>query len=343
MTAENKTRVLVTGATGFLGGNVLKALMAHPAVEPVAACRRPEKLPRDFTGEVRSGDLRDAGYRREVVEGVDVVCHVGTWASMWNNTRLEREWFFEPARDLVDLAIERGVKRFIMTSTIAIAAVGENDGPLDDFSPTEHTGFWPHVDRLVDLDRYMRANSGRGMQMVTMRLGHFVGAGNRLGMLPALVPRLRTCLVPWLAGGRKRLALVADSDLADAYVRATVAENLADYESFNICGAEFPTLREVIEFVAAETGFPKPFYSVPYPAGYAFGWLMEALKPVMPGSSPFLTRSIVRLCENWFCPSDYARQKLGYTPKKDWRTAAREQLADLKIEGYPWLRLRQAA
>jgi hypothetical protein len=55
---------------------------------------------------------------------------------------------------------------------------------------------------LVDLDAFMRANSGRGTQMTMMRLGHFVGAGNELGMVSALVSRLRTRLVPWLAHGR---------------------------------------------------------------------------------------------------------------------------------------------
>jgi len=48
MSTRKKIRVLVTGATGFLGSNVLKALMMHPDVEPVAACRRREKLPRNF-------------------------------------------------------------------------------------------------------------------------------------------------------------------------------------------------------------------------------------------------------------------------------------------------------
>lgn len=336
MNKSKKIRVLVTGATGFLGGNILKSLMMNQAVEPIAACRSPEKLSRQFSGEVRKGNLLDASYRLEVVKNVDVICHAGTWASMWGHTKLEREIFFEPARDLVQQAIAQGVKRFIQASTVCISAKVSDNSAIDDFSPTEYTEFWPHLDRCIDLDRYMKTNSTHGTQMVTLRLGHFIGIGNRLGLLPALVPRLRTYLVPWLSGGRKHMPLIADTDLGNAFVLASVAEGLDDYESFNICGSEFPTIREVVEFIAKETGFPEPLYNVSYPMGYAFAWLMEKLNPILPGSSPFLTRSIVHLCENWNCPSDYARKKLGYVPNKNWRTAAHEHLAALRVEGYPW-------
>jgi nucleoside-diphosphate-sugar epimerase len=163
-----------------------------------------------------------------------------------------------------------------------------------------------------------------------------------LGLVPALVPRLKTYLVPWLARGRRHLPLIADTDLGAAFACAVLADHLDDYESFNICGAEFPTLREVIEFIAAEAGCPRPLYSVPYPAGYLFGQLMEALHPVLPGSSPFLTRSIVHLCENWVCAGERARTRLGYVPRKDWRTAVREHLAELRADGHRWPELRQA-
>lgn len=341
MNTGGKIRVLVTGATGFLGSSILKAVMVQRDFEPVATCRQRAKLPPGFAGEVREGDLLDPAYRCAVVEDIDVVCHAGAWASMWNHAALERERFYEPTLDLIELAIARGVKRFIQASTVAIGIPPQNDRPLDDFAPTRYTGFWPHLDRLIDLDQYMRANSQRGMQMVTMRLGHFVGAGNRLGLVPALMPRLKTYLVPWLAAGRKHLPLVADTDLGQAFARAALAENLHDYESFNICGMEFPTLREVIDFIATETGCPRPLYSVPYSLGYLFGGLMEILAPVLPGSSPFLTRSIVHLCENWVYSGDYARTKLGYLPQKDWRTAVSEQLAAPDNRGRSWPALYQ--
>ena len=335
--------MLVTGATGFLGHSVLEALTARGDVEPIAACRTPSRLRAPFTGEVRAGDLRQAGYRRAVVEGVDVVCHTGTWASFWGHEDQERTHFFEPARDLIEQAIGAGVGRFLLASTVAIATPTRDGAPVDDFSPTRATDFWPHLDRLVELDTFMRANSHRGTQLVTMRLGHFVGGRNQIGVVPALVPRLRTRLVPWLSGGRSRLPLVADTDLGEAFVLAATADGLDDFESFNICGPEFPTTRELIEFIAGETGVPKPWFSVPFSMGHAFGRLMEALHPVLPGTSPFLTRSLVHVADDWFCPSDYASKKLGYEPRKDWRTAVRESLIELEAQGYPWPRLAQEA
>jgi nucleoside-diphosphate-sugar epimerase len=341
MTEQHITRVLVTGATGFLGSNIIRTIAKNPKIECVAACRNRSRLPPQFNGEVRVGDLLDPEYRRNLVTGIDVICHAGTWASMWNHKQLERERFFEPTRDLIDQAIDQGVERLLLASTVVIGEVSKDGKPHDDFSAKKHTGFWPHLDYLMDIDDYMRDNSHRGTQMVTMRLGHFVGTGNRLGMVPAIVPRLKTFLVPWLGGGKKHLPLVADSDLAQAFELAALARNLNDYESFNICGAEFPILRDVVTYIANQAGVPKPLYSVPYPAGYVFGWLMETLKPVLPGSSPFLTRSIVRLCEDWVCTNDYAQKKLGYVPKKAWRPTVDEHLTDLKHEGYPWPALCQ--
>lgn len=335
MSSENIS-ILVTGSTGFLGQAVLKAFSQQKNIKLIAACRNKNKLPRDFSGEVREGDLRDSDYLNLLVKDVDIICHTGTWAAMWEHQELEQRNFYQPTIALIEAAIKAGVKRFLISSTVVIARKDNATSPIDDFSETQKTAFWPHVDYLIDIDNYMKSNAHRGMNMITMRLGHFIGTGNKLGLVPVLVPRLKTWLVPWLAGGKSRLPLVADKDLGDSFVKAGLAQDLQDYESFNICGSQFPTTKEVIHYIAAKTGLPTPLFSVPYPVGYLFAFLMEKLFPIMPGKAPFLTRSVVHLAEEWVCNTEYARNKIGYVPQHDWHIAMDEALNELKANDYPW-------
>jgi 2-alkyl-3-oxoalkanoate reductase len=339
---HTRTRVLVTGATGFLGRNILEALAKEANVEVIAACRNPAGLPPGFAGEVRQGDLMDATYRASVVQGVDVVCHAGTWSALWGHREKELTHFYQPCIDLVEQSIAAGVGRFLLASTVAISAVNTSGQAIDDFAPAAYTGFWPHLDCLIDVDRYMQAQSHRGTTMVNMRLGHFVGKGNALGLVAALVPRLRTYMVPILGRGRARMALVADEDLAQGFVRAALASKLNAYESFNICGPHFPPIAEVFRYIATRSQSPKPLYYVPYAAAYAFATLMEWIAPWMPHGSPFLPRSLVHVGQDWYCPSNYAHAKIGYVPQKDWKQAVDQALDELRPTGFPWPRLAQA-
>ncbi len=258
-----------------------------------------------------------------------MVCHAASWAALWNHRESERERFFQPTVDLIDQAVQYGVRRFILTSTIAAGTPVPVGAVLQQAPPGQHTGLWPHMDFLVDVERHMEAQSGGQTQMVSLRLGHFVGAGNLMGLIPALVPRLRTHLVPWLDGGRRRLPLIADDDIGEAFACAVEATSLAPFERINVCGDEFPTMQELVRFIVEVEGLSAPHYSVPYPLAYAFGWLMERA-PWLYGGEPFLTRAIVHLAENWVASGTEAETKLGYRPTKNWRVAVRQHLSALR-------------
>ncbi|MCS6761965.1 MAG: hypothetical protein MO846_08300 [Candidatus Devosia symbiotica] len=60
---------------------------------------------------------------------------------------------------------------------------------IDDFSLMRKTGFWPHLNMLIDVDRHMKSVASAASGMVAMRLGHFVGLGNQVGFVPAVIPR----------------------------------------------------------------------------------------------------------------------------------------------------------
>ncbi len=330
----SKQTVLVTGATGFLGSHVLEALVPRTDLRLIAACRRPSKLPPEFNGEVREGDLTDSGYIRELTQGAGVICHTAAWTSLWAHREEEQRFYGEPTVALIDAAVASGAKRFIFDSSVVVAGPHRDGTPIADQEPARRPGFWPHMDVVVDIENHMRRQSGQGTTMISLRCGHFAGERYNLGLLSLLLPRLRTHLVPWVAGGRARVPLVDGRDVGNAYALAATVDGLDGFESFNICGASFPPMREVVDFLHAETGAPRPHFGVPLRGAYAFGWLMEKLNPLLPGD-PFLTRAIVFLGEDWYAPSDLARERLGYAPKFDWKTAVRRQLKDMQRRGYP--------
>lgn len=319
-------KVLVTGASGFVGSHVLHALTAHGSVEVVAACRDPGKLPGDFRGEVRTGDLRDAAYRRAVVEGIEVICHAAAWTALWGHADKSRTEFLEPALAFIEEARAGGVKRFINTSTTSAAAP---DRSADAMAPGIERPFWPHLCNVIAIENALRAHACAAFQVTNLRLGIFAGRRYALGLLPILVPRLKTHLVPWVAGGRTSLPLIDGRDIGHAFTLAATADNLDSYESLNIVGPEVPRVREVISFLHDEYDLPLPHFSVPFPGAYAFAWLMERLDSFVPWE-PLVTRSIIHLMEEVHVDNDKAARVLGYSPAHGWREAIRAQMQEMQ-------------
>ena len=109
--------ILVTGATGFCGSPVLTSLSKRTDLQIVAACRDKSRLPSEYSGPVREGDLTDTDYVETVLTDVDTVCHCAAWSSLYRHARQSRELFLEPSIQLIDAARKAGVRRFINTSS----------------------------------------------------------------------------------------------------------------------------------------------------------------------------------------------------------------------------------
>lgn len=319
--------ILVMGATGFVGSHVLEALLQREEVDPIAACRDRRKLVPAFKGAVREGDLRDAAYRKSVVEGVDVLCYAAAWSSLWGHSQESRALFLEPSLALIEDARAAGVKRFINTSTTSAASPDDSADPM---SRGIERSFWPHLCNVIAIENALRRSAGPGFQVVNLRLGIFAGRRYGLGVLPILVPRLKTHLVPWVAGGGTSLPLIDGRDIGQAFALAATSDDLTeDYESFNIVGPLVPSVREVISFLHQEFGLPTPHFGVPFAAAYPFAWLMEKLDPIMPWE-PLVTRSIIHLMEEVDANNRKAEQRLGYRPVHSWQDAVRTQMTEMQ-------------
>lgn len=321
------TKVLITGASGFVGSHVLEASQVFPDIEWIAACRDQSRLPDKFTGVVRRGDLCDESYCREALHGIDVVVHAAAWTSLWGNRGKSDRLFYHPSLRFLETAVSSGVTRFVFVSTTSAAHPGD---PVNPCRQGIQPDFWPHLSNVVQIENRMRELASDAITMVTLRCGLFAGERYNLGLLPILLPRLKTHLVPWINSGKTSMPIVAGKDLGQALVLAATVTDLSGYESFQIVGPEVPTVRQVIEFLHERFAFPEPHFSVPFPLGYAFAWLMEKLDPFVPWE-PLVVRSIIHLLEETSPDNQVASQRLGYQPRVHWTTAIEAQLREMEL------------
>lgn len=317
--------VLVVGATGFVGSHALSWLLEQPEVEVIAACRDRRKLPREFKGEVREGDLRDGPYLATLLERVDAVVNAAAWSSLFGHEEASNSLFLQPSMALAKAYFKGDAKVWVNVSTTSASAPEHSRDAMSAGIPRP---FWPHLVNVIHLEDYLREEASLEHKVVNLRLGIFVGSHYSLGVLPILLPRLKTHLVPWVQGGDTELPLTDGRDLGQALGRAALYDGAEAFESINVVGSEVPSVREVLEFLHTEFAYPKPHFSVPFPVAYGFAWLMEKLDAVVPWE-PLIVRSIVHLLENTGADNQRASSLLGYKPEHHWRDSIRVQIDEM--------------
>ena len=324
--------ILVTGANGFVGTHTLKTLIKLDGIKLIAACRDKSKLIHEFTGEVREGDFRDEDYLDRMLDGVDVVCNAMAWTALWGHKKHSQELYYDPMVKMIDKVIEKNISRFINVSTTSAAAPEKSSDAMSIGIPRP---FWPHLCSVIKIENYMRAKANTNTAMVNMRFGIFAGEHYGLGILPILIPRLKTHLVPWVAGGKTSLPIIDGVDIGEAMKCAAVTEGLTDYESFNIVGKEVPTVKEVIDYLHDQFDYPKPHFSVPFFIAYPFAWLMEILDPIVPWE-PLVNRSIIHLLEDVSSDNNRATKILNYQPRHHWKDTVSKQVQEMiKLQKKP--------
>ena len=170
-------KILVTGATGFIGYELSKQL-ALKGYTPRLMVRRPLRgvLLKSLDAELMQGDLGQPKSLRRILEGIDTVIHLGARAAL-ESTRRIRSSIVEGSMNLMRAAIDAGVKTFVYPGTIL--AYGEQLRPI-----TQQTKPAPLTDygmvKLETETMLARIAEQEDICFTSIRLSHTYGVNSLL-------------------------------------------------------------------------------------------------------------------------------------------------------------------
>lgn len=327
MTLEDKT-VLVTGATGFLGGALAQRL-AREGARVRALARAPERADwlRGTPGiEIVYGDVTRPDSLIDAMRDCAVVFHV---AAAFGSRGLQQAVNVEGTRNVVLAAADAGVSRLVHVSSIAVYGYALQGDVTEDAPPATITHD-PYSETKAEAERGLTALAAeRGLTYSIVRPGMIYGPKSdmwteRLFRLARLRP------TPFLGDGHGSVHPIYVDDVVDLLVLAAEHPAAAN-EAFNATPTPSTTWRAFIGEYQRLAGHQR-WLALPVAPLRA---LTSALAAVAPAGSilkagPVALRLLLR--RRVVHRNDKARRLLGWQPKTDLRTGV-ERCA-------PWLRER---
>ena len=259
-------KILVTGATGFVGGAVVRRIVADNEHEVVAAVRSTDPALEKLAKCVNVGDLNADTLWQEALIGVDVVIHVAARVHVMQETAYEALGEFRKTNVLGTLTLARqaasaGVKRFIFISSIKVnGETTEIDKPFtaDDIpSPQDAYG----ISKMEAEKGLLEIAQQTGMEVVIIRppLVYGAGAKGNFSMLLKLV-KLGIPL-PFGSLNNKR-SLVGIDNLVDLITVCTKHDG-AENQIFLVSDDDDLSTAQLIQKIGQSLG--KPAMLIPFP------------------------------------------------------------------------------
>jgi dihydroflavonol-4-reductase len=313
MALENRAmKVFLTGATGFVGHHVALALAAEGAKLRMLI-RKTSNLANleGIRGETHLGDLADPQSLRPALAGCDAVVHVAADYRLWiRNPEVMYRINVDGTRDLLRLAREADVRRFVYTSSVATMHFRTDGLVINEDTPVSLRDMVGHYKRSKFLaEQQAVAAAQDGQQVVILNPTTPIGP-NDAKPTPSgriFVDFLNGKFPAYMDTG---LNLVDVAEVARAHVAAlTRGQPGRRY----ILGGENLTLKQILDKMSAITGIPSPTVRIPFPVAATYAFFEEWITGRIRGREPRATLEEVRMGrKKMYASSAHAQQELGF-------------------------------
>jgi dihydroflavonol-4-reductase len=323
--------VLVTGASGFVGSAVARALAERGfTVRVLVRPSSPRSNLNGFPCQPVEGDLRDPASLRPAMQGARYLFHVAADYRLWarDPEEIVRN-NLQGTRGIMEAALEAGVERIVYTSSVATLSL--KDGPSDETRPlTPDAAIGAYKRSKVVAEREVeRLVAEHGLPAVIVNPSTPIGPRD-IKPTPTgrIIVEAATGKVPAFVDTGLNLAHV--DDVAHGHLLAFDKGRIGERY---VLGGQDATLREMLAVIAGLVGRKPPTLALPRGPLFPLAYAAEAVARVT-GKEPFLTADALRMSRyRMFFSSAKAEAELGYRARP-YAEALADALAWFRQAGY---------
>jgi 2-alkyl-3-oxoalkanoate reductase len=321
-------KILVTGATGCLGGATARRLAAagHAVTGSGRDLEKGAALAAEGVAFVPA-DLTDRSAAQALAAGHAVIIHAGGLSSAWGR----REDFIranvDPTAELIEAARQAG-SRLIFVSSPSIYFDFTDRYDIDADAAPAARPVNAYAESKLIAERLVRAASEQGLDAAIIRPRAIFGAGDR-----ALIPRLLRAAargrLPLIDDGRALLDMSYVNNVADVLIALALHRAPLRGRAYNISNGEPISVGDLMLTVVQGLGLRTRFVPITFPVAYALAAAMEAMANLRPSRpEPVLTRYTVGvLGKSQTLSIDRAKRELGWAPRVALRDGIESTLA----------------
>lgn len=304
---------LVTGATGFVGAAVVRALLARG--EAVRILRREHSDRRNLRGldvDERLGDLREPSGLSAALDGCDALYHVAADYRLW--ARNPNDLYasnLTGTENLMRAALASGVQRIVYTSSVATLGLHPDGQPSDEHTPVTLDDMIGHYKRSKFFaEERVRALCAEGLPAVIVNPSTPIGPGD---VKPTPTGRVI------LDAARGKLPAFVDTGLNVVHVDDVAHGHLLAFDRGEvgaryILGGEDLSLQQILGIATARAGRAAPTLKLPHWAVMPIAWVSETLASLTGWGEPLATVDGVRMSrKRMYFSSKKAEHALGYS------------------------------
>lgn len=319
-------RALVTGGAGFLGGAIVRRLLARgDYVRSFSRGSHPELQPLGV--ETLCGDVADASAVLSAAAGCDVVFHVAARVGGWGSDREYRQTNVVGTENVIEACRRQNVPKLIYTSTPSVVHSGGDIEGADETLPYASRFEAPYPETKAAAERLVLAANDARLSTVALR-PHLVWGPGDNQLIPRLLERGRAGRLRLVAGGDKLVDATYIDNAVDAHLLACdrlAAESACAGRAYFIAQGEPMPARDLINGVLAAAEIPPTTRSIPASVAWLAGAVAELVyRGLRIKREPPLTRfAAVQLATAHWYNLSAARRDLGYAPAVSTREGLR--------------------